>query len=325
MPSPRTFTLRHLWFLLGGLLSLLLVAVGLVWVVFHHPAWIESLPDTDTFVVRRAVERLHAIRLRWPAVDSDGDGVVDWWEVAHETDPHDATKFPYRGVECQSVFAFRDERTRLRLQLNLGSGPGLLHVPWPIGTEADITAAGSILIPAGKPEAAPTAGPLRVKPSPDGYLEFDVLCRQQRDADWIAAHNSVGGVQLSHPGIPLIACIGWRLPARPARAEMRVPDVNRVSWGFPSSSNGLFWEVFGPPPPMLHLDWEPLPGRVFHLLEAARADAPDRWVGFHLANPNWPPWHLIGGVAEQIFPGYRGPVLYRATPVSDEPPGDVPR
>lgn len=320
MPSPHPFSFRTLWLIGLVLLIPCLVAVCLLWIVFERPVWIESFPETDSRLVHRTVERLYRMRLQLPSRDADGNGTPDWFEGVRGVNPG-TTGYGFTIVSAPNRFIYTGERTRLRLVLNVSER--FRDVRWPNGTTVTMTAAGPILLPAESPEGTPpTAGPLLVKVSPQGRINFDVLCLEEQDTAWIRVVHARSGVKFKGSDLPMFSVSGWRLPARPSRTEMRTLDANSFQ-ALLGRSRPLPSEPPRPNVPRLHLTWEPLPGQnAEYILEAARADAPEEWIGFWAATAYDPPSIPLGNWDRRIFPDYDGTLLYRVIPaVKEKPPG----
>lgn len=315
MASPRVSTPRLLAYLGLGSLALLLGALGLLWIVFYQYVWLTKLPDWEvSSYLRNTSVRLWEWRLTRPAADSDGDGVPDWFESGTGQDPQNALGgFPVKVMPSR-FFLFRGERTRLQLSLYFNS---YRDVRWPIDNEVTVSADSPILLArdAGS-EAAPSVGPLRIKSSPEGYVECDILWNVATDTERIRVVQTRNGRQVGDPFE--IRAAGWRLPERPSWIRMRSPDIDGPYVPYVLAEPNKY---FGPPPLAPHLEWEPPPEKeTICMVEVARADVPDDWRDDSLTSPNSSPAVVTHGLGHYSFWGYKGKLLYRVVPVSPTKP-----
>lgn len=319
-PTPRPLLLRILGFVGLGLLVLLALVSSILWVLFHRPLWIDKIPDTEGRWMHELAERAYRARLRWQAADTNDNGVPDWYEVSQGVGPRSnpGASVSLCNISGRPWYVFLGERTRIRLMLGVNKYE---DIRWPTNMEMQITAPGPILLAPGSPEGTPpTAGPLRVQVTPEGRLEFDVLRQRKEDAAQVKLTHARSGYAYNQTNgcVPFLVT-HWRLPPVPNRVENRVVDISQYYWNGPVNIFGR--ESFGPPPPHLHLVWEPLPDpNTVYILQSARADAPDDWCAFEETKPGSPPAVIIGSRDRQPFPDYKGRLLYRVVPVSQEKP-----
>lgn len=252
-------------------------------------------------------------RLRQPAKDSDGDGVTDWLEDLDHSDPHNALNSPLISVWASRFYFYREERSRLKFWLGID---GYKDVRWPIDTEVVVTCDSPILLAREADIATlPTKGPVRIKVTPDGYMECDVLWKVATDTERIRIVQTRSGRQIG----PLeIRAVGWRLQERRSWIRIRSPDIDDYYAGDRGSRPEGY---FGPPPLAPYLEWEPLPMKeTIYMVEIARADTPDEWRDGYLTEPGEPTSIVSSDFGRYSF-WYRGKFLYRVFPISAQRPG----
>lgn len=281
------------------------LAATLWWVLFSHPGWIRYLPDTDSRLIGRTVDRIYRARLQVPSADANENGTPDWYETSRGFDPR--TNNVFQGmVRVHNRFPYRGERTPLRLVHDVsGRFP---DASWPINTEVTIKATTPILLAADAPVGTPpTKGPLRVKLSQQGRLVFDVLMfDDQSDEVWITHARS--GISLTQGREQLFRAYGWRLAVQPSRADPLFVETFDAA-------------PFGPSQIGPMLVWKPHPDpRVSYILEAARPDAPNEWIGFDRIERSGAYEQLLSYKDREVFPNYPGAFLYRVIAISAKKP-----
>lgn len=292
-----------------GLLVLFTIGAVLDWALFRHRfTTLKYLPDTKNRFVARAIDRIYKARLRMPSADADENGLPDWYE---RTDCF--KEYPNVEVRLRNQYVYRGERTHLRLKLEFLSER---EVRWPRNTEVLITADAPVLLATDSADGTPpTTGPLRVRLTPQGNLDFDVLASSAQYNYPIQVTHARSGhvIRPMDPSMALFYVPGWRGPAKPCHIEDRV--VYTIYQG-PT-----------PPAPAPYLVWEPAPEAVAgYVVEIARADFPDEWVDVYRSMyPDEPtqlysPQEFKGVLVDRAFQGYRGPVIYRAVPVNSQRP-----
>lgn len=331
MPSPHAFIRRALPLLGLALFVPVALAAALWWIAFHHRDWIDDLPVAHFRQIQRGLDRLYQARLSWPSKDANENGTPDWYEVSRGVDPRTNRSWEASAYVHNSQ-VYLGERTPLHLLCDID---GHYHdIRWPIDTEVLITANAPVLLPTDAPDGTlPTTGPIRVKLSARGRLEFHVLLLEPRTVNVGVAHARSGTIFWA----PVYTVASWRQPSADFRADgwrlRELPshvELSPMSGNF-DPLNWLMRETFGPPPLLRYLVWEPHPDiNVDSAFEVARADAPEEWVGFPSGNipgldpiprSNTPLQELeLGRADRDVFPNYEGPLLYRVIAISNRRP-----
>jgi hypothetical protein len=327
MSSSRILIFRIVCATLVVVILLILAAVGLVWVAWYRQEWVEtvlSTPDAE----KLAMASLSA-QLALPSADSDGDSIPDWLELQSRTDPRAASShMPLIASMVADGGVYSGQRTRVRWGWFLRALK--INVRWPAGFRAIVRADAPILLAPGS-AAPPSAGPLPLTASLDGYLDFDVLVSQPGTAVHLFfSHPNPQVVFDEFPTGCRVTTYGWRQPAYPplpVKIEGRVriyafqapPDPTP-----PEPPDGVTYAPSPEPsaPPLEpHLIWQPLPvPGLRYIVEASRADRPDDWIAVDEAMESPLGVTPIYGSYERSFPRYQGPLRYRIVPTTPTPP-----
>lgn len=261
MSPLRALILRPLLALGGALLLVVGTALGFWWVVTQHTEWLEPLLGEKG--ARKLCDRIVLLRLQIPAADTDADGIPDWFEVYDNTDPRNGRQHAQffalaHGLENFHVYA--GERTRIRTRMII---PYHLHVAWPIGFRAHVSANRPVLCPVGG-KGPGVNGPLEIVTTWDGYLEFEILV-PNGDPDLVVKFTKASdGDSLIYPSggyETFVDCLGWRLPVVPSAMILWIPEGINDLWAVqtrtvsPGISEAIQVPLFGPPAGLPHLAW----------------------------------------------------------------------
>lgn len=334
MPSPRHFTLRHLWIALAILMCPVLAALVVSWAVFYHRDWM-----LETFG-RRAypiLERFVNIRLTLPAVDSDGDGDPDWFETWIESDPHDPASLEAPHLECPYLISPLGYVGVERKHLEFGVSLRGLEWRWRYGRRVQVSADSAVLLLPGS-SGIPSAGPLELKPNARGGFELDLLASRPGPVKLRFSDPSPGRRVDVTQFFAGDLVFGWRCSPLPTATIWTVPQekIRHFPPGLFEDKSPIYdtrvGEVIWPHLPVTHyhlLYVPPLPpvwqalGQYRYVLEIAQADHPDDWVTFddaekppYMDGPGQRQIHIMDILrARERFPGYRGPFLFRVVPI----------
>lgn len=188
--------------------------------------------------------------------------------------------------------------------------------PWPPDLHLNVYASASMLLASTATPGRLPAREIGVTTTSDGYFEFEIRLDEKNDFLSVAFIDPIKRELIGDRARPRIYNAGWRLPALPTKVEMRTPEIRP----FEEFQSGKGRERFGPPAPRpaeWHIVWTPLPPPIaVYMLEIERPDRPGKWVTVGEAEYQRPGIAPVEPAYPTIFPGYRGPLNYRITPVN---------
>lgn len=296
MPSPRAFTLRHLWIVLSLLLLLGLAGLSVIWATIHHPDLVAPILGND----RTEVFQIWCVqaRLRVPSKDSDGDGFPNWFEAFNHDDPNIAAEHPpLVALPADSRTGFYvGERTRL--QWKWDNSP---YTHWPAGFQASVSADAPVILAAGE-NSPPSTGPILLEASPAGYLEFDVLASASGRTIHFAFSHLKPQAEVFFEG-PHLEVYGRRLPPLPA--------------AFRPAEGSIQMDMNGTEVLQMHIvSWNSLPSHdLLYVIERARAGHSGEWTPVGIAPEQVAAGREIPFGRPALSKKSKIPVVYRVVPV----------